>query len=121
MTYYHDYYYQPFYLPTEYQSVSDHHVRVEGYLEEDELVDVWTQSHFFEHVEHAEAQSYSDYKERSQSFIQTFIVEPLTHEGYDAGDDRGQGEEIPPSLESDQVCEVEDCQGAEGRQGYEVV
>ena len=75
MTYYHDYYYQPFYLPTEYQSVSDHHVRVEGYLEEDELVDVWTQSNFFEHVEHAEAQSYSDYKERSQSFIQTFIVE----------------------------------------------
>jgi hypothetical protein len=48
-------------------------------------------------------------------------VEPLTHQGYDAGDDSGQGEEIPPSLESDQVCEVEDCQSAECRYGNEVV
>lgn len=46
----------------------------------------------------------------------------LTDKGNDAGDDCGQGEEIPPSsLESDQVGEVEDDQGAEGRQGYEVV
>lgn len=46
----------------------------------------------------------------------------LTDKGNDAGEDCGQGEEIPPSsLESDQVGEVEDDQGAEGRQGYEVV
>ena len=45
----------------------------------------------------------------------------LTHKGYDAWDDSGQGEEIPPSLESDEVGEVEDDQGAEGRQGYEIV
>ena len=49
------------------------------------------------------------------------IERRLTHKGYDTRDDSGQGEEIPPSLESDQVGQVEDDQGAEGRQGYEVV
>lgn len=56
-----------------------------------------------------------------EAFMQTFIVGSLTHQGYDAGDDSGQGEEIPPCLESDQVSEVEDCQSAEGRYGNEVV